>query len=439
MQRIVGVLALALALLLALPGVATASNDPLFPQQWALDAIGAETAWSRGRGGGTIIAVVDTGIDLDHEDLASKIVAGYDFIGGDSSPEDDARDCEPRQPGCNYGRGHGTHVAGIAAAATGNRTGVAGVAPDARIMPIRVLDSAGSGHVTQVAQGIRFAADNGADVINLSFGEIATDVDLSPAFTEAIRYAWARGSIPVVAAGNDFVGTSSFTDEPALVVTATGRTGGRAGYASSVGNARWGMAAPGGDGRVGSDEVCTPETGIVSTHADNNYACLVGTSMAVPHVAGAAAVLRGMGLSPQQVVDQLLTTTDDVGTIGRDTTFGAGRLNLARAAHSALPPTTVAPATVAAVPTTTPPTSEAPATTTTTEAPTTTVPSPTVSLPMGNPTPIEPPGRAIALLPDDVRGDDTTRYVAAVPAGLLIAGVGAATWRMRPRPSSPLR
>ncbi|MDP9452542.1 MAG: S8 family serine peptidase [Actinomycetota bacterium] len=451
MQRIVGVVALAAALVVGLPGVATASNDPFFPEQWALEAIGAEAAWSQGRGAGAVIAVVDTGVDLDHEDLASKVVGGYDFIDDDADPDDDgSQGCDPPGPQesktCDEGRGHGTHVAGTAAASTGNGLGVAGVAPDARIMPVRVLDPAGSGSVVEVAKGIRFAADNGADVINLSFGEMSTD-DLSVAFTDAIRYAWSKGSIPVVAAGNSAARSSNFTDEPVLVVTATGRGDTRPRYASGVGDAQWGIAAPGGDGSAGSDTGCDFGSSIVSTYAAGTYACLVGTSMAVPHVVGALAVLRGTGLSPQQAVDQLLATADDVGAPGSDTTFGAGRLNLARAVNSPPPAptttaapttTTEAPALVAAAPATTvpPTTTPAPPSTTTTLPPTTTTPS-TISLPPLDADPVAPPpeGQAVAVLPGG--GDDATRYVLAVPAGLLIAGMGAAAARTRRRLAAP--
>ncbi len=420
MQRMVGVLALALGLVLALPTVALASDDPFFEQQWALEAIGAEAAWSQGRGAGITIAIIDTGVDLDHPDLADKIVSGASFVGGTTQDSN----------------GHGTHLAGLAAASTGNGEGVAGVAPDARIMPVKVLDSEGVGDLAKVVAGIEFAADNGADVINLSLGEKSSSQ--SPAFTRALRYAWDQGVIPVVAAGNSG-STSSFTDEPVLVVTATTSADTRPDYASAVGNAQWGMAAPGGDGdeeSLANDE-CDFDAAIVSTYADDGFACLVGTSMAVPHVAGAAAVLRGMGFSPQQTVDQLLATSDDVGAAGRDATFGAGRLNLARAVQAAppqetttteAPPTTEAPAAVAAAPptTATPPTTVPPPTT---EVPPTTVPPPPVSLPPTDPEPVEPPGQAVALLPDD--GDDTARYVLAVPAGLLVAGVGATTWRLR--------
>lgn len=425
MQRIVGVLMLALAVVLGLPAPATASNDPFFPEQWNLAAIGAEAAWAEGRGAGTVIAVIDTGVDLSHEDLVGKLVPGTSYTSG--SAQDD--------------NGHGTHVAGIAAASTGNGTGIAGVAPDARILPIKVLNADGVGSVSDVARGIRFAADNGAEVINLSFGEVSTRVTLASAFTDAIRYAWSKGAIPVVAAGNDFVRSSSFTSEPAIVVTSSNRGDSRPGYASGVGNAQWGLAAPGGDGTVGDQPGCDTSSGIVSTYSAGTYACLVGTSMAVPHVAGAAAVLRGLGLSPEQVVTQLLGTADDIGAAGNDTTFGAGRLNLARAVQASVPattpptaappPTTEAPPSIAAPPATTeapPTTTEAP---TTTEVPPTTVlPPPTVALPPNRAEPVQPPGsrQAVARLSGD---DDGNRYVVAAPAGLLAVGVGLASWRMR--------
>ncbi|MGI8758468.1 MAG: S8 family serine peptidase [Acidimicrobiales bacterium] len=427
MHRIFGVLALAVALVVSLPGMAVASNDPFFPQQWGLANIGAETAWNQSRGAGIVIAIVDTGVDLSHEDLAGKLLPGRSFVGA-TSPQDD--------------NGHGTHVAGVAAASTGNGLGVAGVAPDASILPVQVLNDRGIGNVNAVAEGIRYAADNGADVINLSFGEVATSVTLAPAFSEAINYAWSKGAIPVVAAGNDFVRSSTFTDEPALVVTATTRGDARPGYASGVGSAQWGIAAPGGDGTAGLRPTCDVNTGIISTYLTSEsggYACLVGSSMAAPHVAGAAAVLRGMGLSPQQVVDRLLGTADDIGSPGADSTFGAGRLNLARAVQAApappppppppppVPTTTEPPAVVAAVPapTTTvpsPATTEAPVPTTVPPAPPAEAPTTEAPLPPAS-------GQAIATFPDE--GDGTARYVLAVPAAALAVGAGLASWRMR--------
>jgi subtilisin family serine protease len=135
------------------------ANDPLFARQWALDQVNAPEAWARGaRGAGTTVAIVDTGVDLQHPDLSSKLVTGHDFVA-------DNNDC-PAGP--QDENGHGTHVAGIAAAVTNHGIGVAGVAPDAQIMPVRVLDADGSGSSEDVAAGITWAADHGAEVINLS-------------------------------------------------------------------------------------------------------------------------------------------------------------------------------------------------------------------------------------------------------------------------------
>ena len=132
-------------------------NDPRYPEQWHLPSISAPGAWDVTVGSSQVtIAVIDTGVDYTHVDLASKCVAGYNFVGHNSNPMDD--------------HGHGTHVAGIAAAIGNNGTGVSGVDWSARIMPIKVLNSQGSGYDSDVAAGIRYAADHGADVINMSLG-----------------------------------------------------------------------------------------------------------------------------------------------------------------------------------------------------------------------------------------------------------------------------
>jgi subtilisin family serine protease len=187
--RLVSVAAGVLLVASSLPAWA-AVNDPGFSDQWALPKIGAPQAWSRADGGGIIIAVVDTGVDLNHEDLAGKLVQGRDFVAPDTPPNDE--------------HGHGTHVAGIAAAITNNGRGIAGVAPEARIMPVRVLDHEGSGSASNVAAGIRWAADNGAHIINLSLGSLDQPL-FGPSFGAALDYAWSNGSTPIVAAGNLFV------------------------------------------------------------------------------------------------------------------------------------------------------------------------------------------------------------------------------------------
>ncbi|MDP9403402.1 MAG: S8 family serine peptidase [Actinomycetota bacterium] len=308
------------AAVLAAAGPASAEHapDPRQGEQWALATIGAPAAWGAGTGAGITIAVVDTGVDFGHKDLnaGGKLLPGRNILDPSKSAQDD--------------NGHGTHVAGIAAAATGNHEGIAGTAPNALILPVKVLGSNGSGNAADVAAGIRWAAGEGADrpraqVINLSLGS-----DLPPLATlfgsgleEAIADAWSKGVVVVLAAGNSFLFASSSGEVPALVVTATTREDQfAAAYASRVGSAVWGMAAPGGAGSNNGDD-------IISTYRPNTYRYLFGTSMAAPHVAGAAAVLRGLGLTPQQTVDRLLATAKDVGPAGPDTTFGAGRLDLA--------------------------------------------------------------------------------------------------------------
>src|SRR6476469_4180357 len=174
-------------------GAPTASspNDPLLGRQWGLDQIKAAGAWSRGAlGAGATIAVVDTGVDLNHPDLQSKLLPGVDMVSDET--------CTPGAQDLN---GHGTHVAGIAAAATNNGIGVAGVAPSANILPVRVLDSTGRGSGPDIVNGLKWAADHGAQVINLSIGEgidvggitgVSSPVDIA-SIGEGVDYAWQHG------------------------------------------------------------------------------------------------------------------------------------------------------------------------------------------------------------------------------------------------------
>jgi len=324
------------------PVAAQASGDPVRDQglQWALDVVGVEEAWSRTRGAGVTVAVVDSGVDLDHEDLVGQVVGHVSCIGAAGDPDR----CRSSGQDDN---GHGTHVAGIVAARAGNGRGVAGVAPEARILAVRVLSERcradachAEGAAADVVAGIRWAVEHGADVINLSLGGGSLQTALGCAFCEAIEEAWAAGVVSVVAAGNDAILPSGFGDTAAVVVTATTRDDERASYSSRndgiLRSARWPVAAPGGEAEEDPAQCGSGGSplGIISTYlADggSGYACLAGTSMAAPHVAGALALLRSAGLGPEEAVEALLATAVDLGPPGRDATFGFGRIDLAAA------------------------------------------------------------------------------------------------------------
>jgi len=324
-------------------------SDPGRSRQWALDVIDAPAGWSVATGAGITIAIVDSGIDRDHPDLRQKIDGSTDCVGHDDEPG-----------GCLDGAGaddagHGTHVAGIAAASTDNEQGIAGVAPLARLLAVRVLANQcdpgtsdpsspsceAEGTESDVAEGVRWAADHGAEVINLSLGSV-TQAVVGPgqAFADALDYAWSRGAIPVLVAGNDLLLPGSLIDVPAVIVSATDRDDRRASYSNGVGTVRWAVAAPGGESDTAESCESDRPNGILSTFyrpaasggsGTSEYACVAGTSMAAPHVAGALAVLRSAGLGPQEAVDRLLDTATDLGPAGPDTTYGAGRIDLGRA------------------------------------------------------------------------------------------------------------
>jgi len=294
---------------------ATAPNDPLLDRQWGLSQIKVGGAWSRGAlGAGTTIAVVDTGVDLNHPDLRDKLLPGADFVTDET--------CTPGAQDLN---GHGTHVAGIAAAITNNGIGVAGVAPSAGILPVRVLDSAGEGTGDDISNGIKWAADQGAQVINLSLGNDVPVVDVT-GLGEAVDYAWSKGAVIVAAAGNSTLPLCGFpaASTHAVCVAATDSTGTPSIYSNFPLRLDGGVAvrAPGGDGSGD----CGPDADIWSTFwpaasGDEAEACpptgyepLAGTSMATPFVSGIAALLRGAGLSNQQVLDCLKRTSSNGGS-----------------------------------------------------------------------------------------------------------------------------
>ncbi len=302
----------------------TEPNDTYYADyQWNMPHIGLETAWDTTTGSSSvIIAIIDTGVDLTHPDLSDKLVSGYDFVNGDSDPSDD--------------EGHGTHVAGIAAATTNNSLGVAGVSWGSKIMPIKVLDSSGSGTYSQIAQGIQWAANNGAKVLNLSLGGTSSSSTLE----DAINYAYNAGCILIAAAGNEYEDGNPTVYPAALDhVMAVGAVGDQDehAYYSNTGS-YLDVAAPGGNPSSSYDS--DPNHWISSTYwrgSGYSYAMVVGTSQASPHVAGLAALIWSVNpsLTNDEVQSIIETTAVDLGTAGWDETYGWGRVDAAAAVSAA--------------------------------------------------------------------------------------------------------
>ena len=310
MRRLTRWLVAAVLCAAVLPASAlAATGDPLRPQQWGLDLIHADPAHSVTTGAGATVAVVDTGIDAAHPDLAGRVLPGRDFVDGDSTPQD--------------GNGHGTHVSGIIAADAGNGIGVDSVAPGASILPVRVLDNGGAGSDADVAQGIDWATGHGADVINLSLGGSlpTAGLGLPDQMTAAVERAVDHGVVVVAAAGNDglpFCENNSLSGK-VLCVGAVDKRENRSFY-SSFGSGL-SLVAPGGSDLPGTDE------DILSTWNDGGYRELAGTSQATPHVSGVAALLVSLGVRGQAAVQRILATATDLGTPGPDELFGAGLVN----------------------------------------------------------------------------------------------------------------
>lgn len=288
-------------------------NDPLAADQYAISQHGMIEAWERSVGEGVVIAIVDTGIDLDHPEFAGRLVPGYDWVDDDDSPNDE--------------NGHGTHVAGSAAAIGNNNLGVVGMAPEAKIMPLKVLGGDGSGSGEDVAAAIVWAADHGADVINLSLGgssdllgRLFNKIDSS---NDAISHATDKGAVVIAAAGNDDTYLTAYNPEtPVLVVNATNELGEAARF-SNFGDPR-AVAATGA--RIVSTAPTYPT--MIWPDGTDGYGVLDGTSMASPHVAGIAALLVGAGETPKEI-RQLIG--DTAYNPSEDPLLGAGIVQADRA------------------------------------------------------------------------------------------------------------
>ena len=284
--------------------LAATGRDPLLDQQWGLTAIGAPSVWTISRGVGVTVAVIDSGSG-PHPDLDANLDAGRTMFGFiDSAGEIDVDVA-----------GHGSHVAGIIAAVADNAIGGSGVAPQSRILPIRVLDSLGSGDSKDVSKAVRFAVDSGVRVINLSLCGSTESTSL----TAAIQYAVDRNVLVVAAAGNGaadstpkWPGASDLT----IAVTAVDRYNSVTSF----------------DQRGDYIDIAAPGSSILST-ASYDYKIQSGTSMAAAFVSGAAALLFAAqpSITALQVRDVLQRTATDIGAPGRDTTFGHGLVNLVAA------------------------------------------------------------------------------------------------------------
>jgi serine protease len=344
-------------------------TDPYRGQQWDLSKIREADAWQRSTGAGATVAVIDTGVDATHPDLAGQVLPGTDLINGTSGVSSDPN-------------GHGTHVAGTIAALTGNGVGVSGFAPNAKILPIRVLDANGSGYTSTIATGIIYAADHGANVINMSLGGPGP----TAAMTNAIAYARTKGVTVVAAAGNERTSGSPISypaADPGVIAVAATDSADRVASYSNQGS---------------YVDVAAPGSSILSTLPGDKYAFYNGTSMASPHVAAVAALLKAYdpGLTPDGIENALESSAVDLGAPGKDNDFGYGRIDAA-AALDAVTPSTPAPVTTSPR-TTSPSATTAPTTAPTTTAPTTrpTSASPTPSKPA---TPTPTPSKTVTPTP----------------------------------------
>jgi len=280
-------------------------NDQEYWRQWALPKIEAPAAWDISTGGSdVIVAIVDSGVDLDHPDLQDNIIPGHDFVNVDNVPDDDY--------------GHGTHVAGIAAGIGNNTIGIAGVSWGTQIMPVKVLNAGGSGNQDDVADGIYHAVNNGAKIINLSLGGPRdygkTCEETYTTMSPAVQHALNLGVLVIAAAGNS--GTSSILCPAAMDgVVAVGST---TSYDSRSWFSNYGPEL----------DIAAPGSGIYST-IPGGYGYNDGTSMAAPHVSGLAALLWSVSpsLTKEQVIDLIQNNAVDLGTPGWDQYFGHGRIN----------------------------------------------------------------------------------------------------------------
>ncbi len=277
-------------------------NDTYYANAWHLPKIQAPMAWDSSLGTGVTIAILDSGVDGTHPDLQGKLVAGWNFYDGNGNTAD------------VYG--HGTKVAGAAAAASNNGAGVTGVAWNAKIMPIRISDTAGYAFFSTIAEGIYWAADNGAKVVNVSYA-----VHGSTSVQSAGKYLQGKGGLLINSAGNSGAVDNSLANSAMITVAATDTTDLKTSW-SSFGN---------------YVDVSAPGQGIWTTTRGGGYGAVNGTSFSSPITAGVVAMMMSANpnLKPSELENILKITAVDLGAAGTDQSFGAGRINAAAAVQRA--------------------------------------------------------------------------------------------------------
>lgn len=304
-------------------------NDSYYSFQWNLPKISMPAAWDLVTNSSNVtVAVIDSGVDYTHPDLPTNITKGPDYINSDADPMDD--------------NGHGTFVASLIGAATNNGQGIAGVGWTAKLMAIKVLDSTGTGPLSAINQGIMYAADNGAKVINLSLGGPGT-CGQTTTLQSAINYAYTKGVTVIVAAGNANVDAANYSPASCnnvIDVAASTNVDSRASYSNY--GAVVDLAAPGGDGSGDTQE-------IIGLGPDNQYLIGSGTSFSAPQVSAVVALMlaRNSGLTPDIIEAQLKSSGDAIST---DQYIGK-RLNAFKALGA---PTPTPSPTLAPTPTPTP-------------------------------------------------------------------------------------
>jgi len=276
------------------------TQDPSNSKQWGFKPLNPTAAWQHSTGKGIIVAVVDTGVDVTHPDLIGQLVDGI------NTRDDHGDTTLPTQDD----NGHGTHVAGIIAAKANNNVGVAGIAPDAKIMPIKTLGKDGTGWVSDVAEGIVWAVNHDAKIINLSLGS-----DNAALIAPAIAYAAEQNVTVVAAAGNHGDQTLTYPASIPTVISV-------AAIAETFTPAKT-YTRPNYSNYGPTIDIAAPGDNILSTTPNNSYDYYNGTSMAAPHVAGVAALVRALNPTGDTALT-LTTTSQDLGVPGRDDFYGAG-------------------------------------------------------------------------------------------------------------------